>query len=93
MSNLDELRQSINDIDSQILTLLISRSEISREVAKYKQEHNMEIFQPQREIELLDNKINCLPIELNLYSQDIKLIYQNIMDFSKKVQQKELNLI
>lgn len=93
MKDLIELRQGINEIDSEIINLLQRRAEISKGVANYKQEHNMKIFQPQREIELLNQRTSNLPGELRNYKGEIKMILQSIMDFSKKVQKNERELL
>lgn len=46
---LKDLRTSIDEIDSQITDLLLRRMEVVGEVAKYKAERNLPVFDPQRE--------------------------------------------
>lgn len=45
---LELLRSRIDEIDDQILSLLASRMDVSREIGELKQEHSMPIIQPQR---------------------------------------------
>ena len=52
--NLEELRKNINELDAQILTNFSERMECCRQVALYKQEHGMQIFQTDREKEVIE---------------------------------------
>ncbi|MGI5894136.1 MAG: GNAT family N-acetyltransferase [Candidatus Merdivicinus sp.] len=51
---LNEARQKIDHINHEMLRLLEERMQLSREVAEYKQAHNMEIFVPAREVAILN---------------------------------------
>jgi len=48
------LREKIENIDGQILLLLNERAEVAREVGKVKSEANLDIYNPQREEEILE---------------------------------------
>ena len=50
---LNELRNEINQIDDELLKLFLRRMEVTDQVADYKREHNLPIYQPQREREVL----------------------------------------
>ena len=50
---LDELRSKITIIDMRLLELLEERMEISKEIAHYKKEQGLPVFDPKREEELL----------------------------------------
>ncbi|MBQ3885784.1 MAG: chorismate mutase, partial [Ruminococcus sp.] len=52
--DLKQLRDGIDDIDSQILTLFMKRMELCKSVADYKKEHNLPIFQGGREQQVID---------------------------------------
>jgi monofunctional chorismate mutase len=93
MKDLIQLRGEINEIDLEILNLLEKRAVVSKGVANYKQEQNLEIFQPQRENELLNQRTSNLPEELQNYKGEIKIILQSIMDFSKEVHKNELEVL
>lgn len=86
--NLDLLRIEINQIDSQILQLLKQRFNVTNDVAKFKLENNMEIFQPQREKEVINARCE-IARKLNLDEGFVIDLFQDIMDESKKLQ-KEL---
>ena len=51
--NLDELRLAISSVDEKLLTLLSERMELSVLVALYKKKHNLPIFDPKREEDML----------------------------------------
>ncbi len=52
--NLDECRQEIDKINSEILELFLQRMEVSAEIADYKKKNNLPVLQPEREKEILD---------------------------------------
>ena len=47
--NLDELRQQIDGIDSEIIRLVQDRMDISSKIAEYKRDNNLKIKDPARE--------------------------------------------
>lgn len=86
--DLQDLRQQINDIDAQLVSLFLKRMGVSLEVAKYKQAHNKPVLDKTRERELLrrvsemtDDK------DLSLYT---RLLYADIMGLSRSYQHKFL---
>ena len=78
MADLNEYRQAIDDIDEKIMALYRQRMQIAREVALYKSERNMEIFDPDREKEMLDQ----------LEDPGAKQLLQLLMDLSKLEQKR-----
>ena len=56
MSNLNELRKEIDDIDAAIIELLAQRMEVCREVAELKSQSNTTVIQPQRVREVLTTR-------------------------------------
>ena len=44
MSNLNDARQKINAIDKEMAKLFVERMKVSKEVAEYKMEHGLPIF-------------------------------------------------
>ena len=56
MSNLNDLRKQIDDIDSAIIELLAQRMEVCREVATLKSQTNTVVIQPQRVREVLTTR-------------------------------------
>ena len=86
--NLEELRKSINELDKQIVSDFASRMELCKQVAMYKQEHGMQIFQTDREKEVIQHIRENAPEGLEGYSA---VLFQNIMDISKYLQYRELH--
>jgi monofunctional chorismate mutase len=84
MSDLNILREKIDNIDERIVKLLCERFNAVKEVAEYKKEHGLEILQKSREAEVL-NKIagNIGELEYKKYIQDI---YEAILKTSKDLQ-------
>ena len=59
--DLKELRNKINEIDEELLSLYLKRMDISKQIGQYKKEHNLPIYDSKREEELINyllNKIN-----------------------------------
>ena len=84
MSNLKDIRKKINEIDEQMAKLFEERMKASSEVANYKKEHALPIFDSSREQELINKNLEYITDE------DIKPYYVNFlkdtMDISKKYQ-------
>jgi chorismate mutase-like protein len=56
MSNLNDLRKQIDDIDAALIELLAQRMEVCREVADIKSQNNTAVIQPQRVREVLTTR-------------------------------------
>ena len=86
MSDLNELRLEINDITKQMVELFEKRLDVSKEVANYKKEHNLPIFQPEREKEVIA-----------IYTKDAKYpelttkFIEELMSLSKQLQKEEID--
>lgn len=85
MSDLNELRKKIDDIDLHILELLNKRAEIAIEIGKAKQDKKLSIHSPEREKEILKRltENNPGPFPNNV----LKLIYEEILSASLSLQQ------
>ena len=82
--DLEEIRSKIDQIDRKLIELIEERLEIVREVALYKKENNMKIFDRKREEEVVDKNLsNVKNEELKHY---IEIILKDIMDSSKEYQ-------
>lgn len=87
--DLSEARQTIDTLDRQLTSLLEQRMEAVAEVAAYKKEHHMEIYDPRREQQVLD-KIANLAVKKEL-APYLKRIYQCIMDESKEYEREYMD--
>ena len=83
MSRLDELRQEIESLTSEILVLCEKRLEVSKEIAKYKQEHQLPIFQPEREQQLIEKYQ-----QTSKYPNEVEMLLETLFTISKNIQSK-----
>jgi chorismate mutase/prephenate dehydratase len=85
MSELDRLREKIDDIDLKIVELLNKRTEIVLKVGKTKQDKHLKIHSPERERAILrrirENNPGPFP------NETLKLIYEEIISASLALQQ------
>ena len=86
MSDLEQFREIIDECDREIVKAIEKRFNTVKEVLKYKQEHNMEIYQPNREKEVLVRVESYL--ENKEFSDELEIIYSHIMELSKQIQEK-----
>lgn len=85
--NLDELRNEINEIDEQMLTLFLRRMELCKGVAAYKKDNGLPIFQSSRENEIIDKVRKASPENM---ADASALFFTEIMDISKCLQSEIL---
>lgn len=85
MDALEEVRRSIDAIDSQLLELLGQRSELVKLVAQIKKENGIEVHQPQR-FDALLAKLKAEAATLNLDTEMIESIWNAIHESSKTQQ-------
>ncbi len=78
--SLDKLRNEINEIDSQIRELFVKRMNICYQVAEYKIENGLPVFQSAREKQIIDKVRSSVPDDL---SDSAEVLFTNIMDISK----------
>lgn len=85
MDELKKYRQSIDEIDEQILVLYLKRMEVSHQIGILKKESNLTVCDKKREAEIiasLSNKIEDGKLRM-LYIDLLKLIIEQ----SKKIQE------
>ncbi len=83
MASLNDARKRINEIDAEMTELFVKRMEAVREVAEYKLEHGMPIFDAAREDELIEQNCELVGNELRAYYADF---LRNNMAVSKSYQ-------
>jgi chorismate mutase/prephenate dehydratase len=85
VSELNELRKKIDEIDRKILDLLNRRTEVVLEVGKTKQSKHLKIHSPERERLILKRlkELNTGPFP----DETLKLIYEEIISASLALQQ------
>ncbi len=79
-----QLRDQIDEIDSQIVNLYERRMDVCRQVAEYKIETGKKVFDRQREMEKLSKVKSLTHNEFN--SHGIEELFEQIMSMSRKMQ-------
>ena len=87
MRDLSECRQAIDRIDTQVMELLMERQSVSADVAAYKAECGMPIFDPVREREKIQRATELVPDDLASYAMVLQTI---LMEASRDAQHRLL---
>ena len=75
--NLDEIRTEIDAVDDELTKLFTKRMELAAEVAEYKRENAMNVYDPARERKKLADISAKLPDDLKEYGFSLySLIFQ-----------------
>lgn len=85
---LNELRNQIDSIDKELVSLFIERMECSAHVAEYKREHNMPVLDASRERALLTKISEISGTEFEEYT---RTLYSTILSLSRSYQHKQLD--
>ena len=85
MIELELMRKKIDEIDDKLLVLFKERLEVSKKIGLLKKKHNIKIFDPQREQEIIDSCTKNISEDERIY---IEKFLRNLMDISKEVQSK-----
>ena len=86
--DLQKSRSDISQIDEQIVSLFQKRMAISKEVAKYKKENRLPIYDPERERAILNRVTALAGDELADYTG---VLYQTMFDVSRSYQHTVIN--
>ena len=86
--NLNEIREEINEIDSEIVELFKKRMACASSVAQYKAEHGLPVLDSERERALLNKICNLAGEELDTYALTL---YNTMLDVSKAYQHRILS--
>lgn len=88
MSNLDDYRAEIDAIDKELIKLFEKRMNVVLNVARYKKENNMEIFQNGREEEVINKAVNN--IVNKDYEKEVKEFITSTMEISRGLQKRKI---
>lgn len=86
MIELNQLRKMINEIDSELISIFKKRLKISKDIGNYKKENNLEIYDSNREQEIIEKFLSLAKKDEKIY---IEQFLQTLMDISKEVQEEE----
>ncbi len=82
---LNELRNQIDSIDSQLVELFVKRMETSAQIADYKKEHHLPIHVPSREREILQDVAKKAGDDMANYT---RVLYSMLFELSRSYQSK-----
>ncbi len=85
--SLSDIRKEIDEIDEKLVPLFVRRLQCSEQIAEYKIEHDLPIFNPEREIQIL-NKVGKNSGE---YDTEARMLYTIMMSISRMRQHKLMN--
>jgi len=85
--DLNECRSQIDAINKELIRLFRERMVLSGEVAAYKKEHNLPIYNPTREREILADMAEAASPEFSSYA---RVFFTEIMELSRAYQAKLL---
>jgi len=84
MKDLKTCRVEIDEIDQQMITLFENRMNIAKDVVTYKVANHLEIFQPDRELQVIEKNLKRIKkAELKPYA---RFFIQDLMNISKSYQ-------
>ncbi len=83
---LENIRNRIDEIDKQLVNLFIERMNCSKEVADYKFQHSLPIYDEIREKQLIDKIRNIAGDE---YAAQAEKLYKFILEMSKQLQTEQ----
>ena len=83
--DINELREQIDLIDSQLTALFEERMKTAAAIAEYKKENGLPVFNRERERQVLNKVTDATAPEIQVYT---KTLYQTIFDLSRTYQKK-----
>jgi len=86
--NLEEARQKIDSIDKELVKLFEERMDAVCDVARYKKENGLPIYNGQREREVVNKVVSEVPEDLALYT---RVLYNTLFSVSRGYQTKMID--
>jgi len=86
--DIHQLRKQINEIDAQLVRLFDERMHVALQIAKYKKENALPVFDPAREKEVLSRQAAAVAEELAPY---VRTLYHTLFELSRSYQQQYIN--
>ena len=88
MMGLDELRERLDIIDEQMMSLLSERAKVVSKVADFKRHHNIPIYIPERETSIIERLRALNPGPLS--GDAVERIYRTIVEEMRELESKVL---
>lgn len=90
MNELEELRRTIDELDSEIALLYAKRLEIVKKIGDYKRKNNVNVLDEGREQKVLANVADSLKKNhKSEHESEVFQLYKFIMDYSKRKQEQK----
>ena len=90
MSSLDELRQDIDRVDEVLVRLLNERARRVCEIGRLKKELGVEIYQPDREKDVLKH-VRTVACEGPLGPEAIGRLFERIIDEARRLERRVIH--
>jgi chorismate mutase-like protein len=87
MSTLDDLRKNIDRVDEVLVRLLNERARCACEIGRLKKELGVEIYQPDREKQVLDH-VRGVAAEGPLGPDAIARLFERIIDEARRLERR-----
>ena len=84
LNRMNEIRKAIDAIDAQLLKLFNERARWAIELGKIKEEAGLDIYDPERESQIVDNIQNANTGPLD--KRAVKDLFQWVIDESRRVE-------
>ena len=85
MPSLEDLRRDIDRVDEVLVRLLNERARCACEIGKIKKAENVEIYQPDREKQVLDH-VRSIAAEGPLDPEAIARLFERIIDEARRLE-------
>lgn len=86
-SDLAGLRKAIDAVDSRLLELIAERIRLVLAVGAYKAQHDLPIYDPERERQLLERLTRSPPEPLE--ADTVRRIFERLIDESRRLEQHQ----
>lgn len=88
MTELDDYRKSIDEIDKKITELFEKRMDVVLKVGEYKKKNNLAVFDESREKEVIEKNLGYL--ENKAYEEGTRELFTQMMQIAKKLENKKI---
>ena len=86
--NIEELRKKIDETDTELVRLFEERMKTAAEIADYKMQNNLPVFDAERERKVINKVTDKVDDEFKGYT---KSLYNTLFDLSRSYQNKRMN--
>jgi chorismate mutase len=93
MTNIEQLRARIDELDEQLVELLIARTICAVEIGRLKQALGIEVYQPEREAEVLEH-VRAVGSKRGgpLGAAAITRLFERIIDEARRIERQSAGL-